>query len=426
MNFYVGLVSFEPYELTELDTKIRKILRVNRIHHQAANTERLYLPRSELGRGLTNTSDKGERILLAMYDFLDKRKETCLRKAAILDIEKKKGTQLGIIREYLKSKYNVESGELTKKVLIEKQKEKLYKKINVKYLHSILFQARNSPHADVSNSSIWLKNGNNTPQQEGLSCYFQDRNVFFEQNRGICPHCKKNKKSVDHLATRCDRMLAHDYTRRHNEVLKCLHLTACRTFGFTRNKKLKTHSVSSLLDNDRARIIVDSPILTDTQIRCNKPDMVIFDKVLNLITIVEVGITSQDCLQTVEVEKLRKYDLLANELGLIHKCKTRIIPYVLTWDGIVTKCHKRYRQAFGVEKFIEAYIQSLVLKKTYESILTDFKRGNMLGSMSRNEMIEISVDKLFADGESNDEEIGGVRKIAEVLPDVEGRKRRKI
>ncbi|MGL4348254.1 MAG: hypothetical protein ACRCSV_02175 [Chlamydiales bacterium] len=96
---------------------------------------------------------------------------------------------------------------------------------------------------------------------------------------------------------------------------------------------------------------------------------------------------------------------MANELGSIHKCKTRIIPYVLTWDGIVTKCHKRYRQAFGVEKFIEAYIQSLVLKKTYESILTDFKRGKMLGSMGRNEMIEISVDKLFADGESNDEEI---------------------
>ena len=84
--------------------------------------------------------------------------------------------------------------------------------------------------------------------------------------------------------------------------------------------------------------------------------MMIFNEKEKLITIVEVGITSQDCLQTTEVEKLRKYDLLANELGIIHKCKTRIIPYVLTWDGIVTHCHKRYRREFGVENQVEAYI----------------------------------------------------------------------
>ncbi|EQB60321.1 hypothetical protein NAPIS_ORF02098 [Vairimorpha apis BRL 01] len=35
-----------------------------------------------------------------------------------------------------------------------------------------------------------------------------------------------------------------------------------------------------------------------------------------------------DNLQQVEIEKLRKYDLLANKLGLIHECKTRIIPYL--------------------------------------------------------------------------------------------------
>ena len=31
----------------------------------------------------------------------------------------------------------------------------------------------------------------------------------------------------------------------------------------------------------------------------------------------------------VENEKKRKYDVLANEMGAMHKCKTRIIPYVL-------------------------------------------------------------------------------------------------
>ena len=106
--------------------------------------------------------------------------------------------------------------------------------------------------------------------------------------------------------------------------------------------------------------------------------------------------TSQDCLQTVEVEKLGKYDLLANELGLIHGRRTQIISYVLTWDGIVTKCHKRYRKMFGVEKFVEAYIQSVVLKRTSESILTDFKRGSTLSDKSREKLVEEAVDRVFA------------------------------
>ena len=66
------------------------------------------------------------------------------------------------------------------------------------------------------------------------------------------------------------------------------------------------------------------------------------------ITLIEVGITSQDNLQSVECEKLRKYDMLANELGQMHKAKVKVIPYVLTWDGIVTEYHDTYAKALGV------------------------------------------------------------------------------
>jgi hypothetical protein len=45
-------------------------------------------------------------------------------------------------------------------------------------------------------------------------------------------------------------------------------------------------------------------------------DIVVHDKVKNEIIIVEVGITSQDQLQTVEAENMRKYDMLAKELQM--------------------------------------------------------------------------------------------------------------
>ncbi|KAF7684416.1 hypothetical protein TCON_0391, partial [Astathelohania contejeani] len=87
------------------------------------------------------------------------------------------------------------------------------------------------------------------------------------------------------------------------------------------------------------------------------------------------GITSQDNLQQVEVEKKRKYDLLANELGILYKAKTKIIPYVLTLEGVMTKYHRSYLKELGITPQIEAYIQSTVLKKTLETISLEHRNS---------------------------------------------------
>ena len=104
-----------------------------------------------------------------------------------------------------------------------------------------------------------------------------------------------------------------------------------------------------------------------------------------------MGITSQDQLTIVENEKKRKYDVLANEMGAMHKCKTRIIPYVLTWDGIVTKFHKSYAKEIGLTTKIQSYIQFIVLKKTLESISYDYRRGG-------EEITEESVENVVLTG----------------------------
>ena len=46
--------------------------------------------------------------------------------------------------------------------------------------------------------------------------------------------------------------------------------------------------------------------------------------------IIEIGITSQNYLKIVKTEKFYKYDLLADEISLLHRCSTRIVPYVVT------------------------------------------------------------------------------------------------
>ncbi|KAI5175867.1 hypothetical protein PAEPH01_2200, partial [Pancytospora epiphaga] len=104
---------------------------------------------------------------------------------------------------------------------------------------------------------------------------------MLRKETGTCPHCKKRSKTVDHLATQCDRMLYHDYTRRHNEVVRCIHLG---------------------------------------------PKYIIY--------------MYYHC------------GVLANKLGQEYGCRTRIIPYVMTWDGVVTKYHRRHLRDIEIIDFI--------------------------------------------------------------------------
>ncbi len=85
---------------------------------------------------------------------------------------------------------------------------------------------------------------------------------------------------------------------------------------------------------------MDTTVSTSTKQSANRPDIVIHDKKKREIIVIEIRITIQDQFQIVEAQKKRKYNILANELRAMHNSKTRIIPYVLTWDGIVTKYNK--------------------------------------------------------------------------------------
>ncbi|TBU12041.1 hypothetical protein CWI38_0925p0010 [Hamiltosporidium tvaerminnensis] len=233
----------------------------------------------------------------------------------------------------------------------------------------------------------------------------------------MCQHCGKSGKTVDHLATRCEKMLGHDYTRRHNEVVRCLHLLLLNRYKFKSSKRIRSHSVQEILDNEYAEIRVATRIQTDVKIRNNRPDIFILDKKKNKITLIEVGITSQDSLQIVETEKIGNYDLLANELGLIYKCSVEIIPCVMTWDGIVTTYHNSNLKRLEISMNIEAYMQSIVRKKTFETISFVRRRGleASMGVIMRSEMHEEPTPPLKeAKREGNEEPNNNINKESDL------------
>ena len=123
----------------------------------------------------------------------------------------------------------------------------------------------------IKDSALWLRKGNITPREEAALCNLQDRNVFFSE-KSKCPHCNVCTRTVDHLASKCDRLLGHDYTRRHNEVVRCIHLFLCKKYGLKSSKHIRMHSVSEILANEYVEIRVDTRIKTDIKITHDQPN----------------------------------------------------------------------------------------------------------------------------------------------------------
>ncbi|KAF7670517.1 hypothetical protein TCON_2837, partial [Astathelohania contejeani] len=151
-----------------------------------------------------------------------KYKNISSRQAAILKVEKRNKTYLSLIHQYLSLKYSLT--DISFMSLLNAQRKLLYDEINKKKFHEKLYRARSNKLVSLKDSSTWMKYGNIDSRAEGIYCYIQDRNVFWRDDDLQCQYYGKAKKSIDHLATGCDRMLGHDYTRRHNEVLRCIHL----------------------------------------------------------------------------------------------------------------------------------------------------------------------------------------------------------
>ena len=60
-------------------------------------------------------------------------------------------------------------------------------------------------------------------------------------------------------------------------------------------------------------------------------------------------------------------------MGICHE----IIPYVITWDGVVTNYHSKYLKELGVTQNIEAYIQ-IDICTTLEAISFEYRRSGTM------------------------------------------------
>ena len=85
-----------------------------------------------------------------------------------------------------------------------------------------------------------------------------------------------------------------------------------------------------VLEDDKMKLVVDVSMPTDCELTSRRPDIVVFLKERNQITIVEVAVAWEPLLEEREREKSNKYRELAADLATQHPgWKVDIIPVVV-------------------------------------------------------------------------------------------------
>ncbi|KAF1377421.1 hypothetical protein PFLUV_G00200640 [Perca fluviatilis] len=91
----------------------------------------------------------------------------------------------------------------------------------------------------------------------------------------------------------------------------------------------KWQAPPKVAENDRAKILWDFQIRTDKMMMANQPDILVVDKQLKKVVVIDVAIPSDSNIKKKEHEKLEKYQGLREELEEMWKLKVTVVPVVI-------------------------------------------------------------------------------------------------
>ena len=88
ITYSMNVINWQMNDIKKLDTKTRKLLTMYRMHHPKADVDRLYLPRSEGGRGLIQIELTYKITTAGLEAYLRENKDSMMK--LVLEHEKKK------------------------------------------------------------------------------------------------------------------------------------------------------------------------------------------------------------------------------------------------------------------------------------------------------------------------------------------------
>ena len=210
-----GIVDWTKEELQEMDRKTRKLLTINRALHPQADVDRLYLKRSEGGRGMIGVEDCVTIETNSLMSYIKQHANEKALKA--------------VAREQV---LKVRREGIDKKSLREERREKYL----AKPLHGQFF--RGTENRD-ERSWEWLKRGKLKKETEGL--------LFAAQDQALRTNSVKSRIDKQDVSPSCRMCGERKDTSLQN--VKCSHRSIIRTGDTTRWRKWYTGDYARVMDS---------------------------------------------------------------------------------------------------------------------------------------------------------------------------------
>lgn len=236
-------------------------------------------------------------------------------------------------------------------------------------------------HVDKAASNYWLTHGDLFPETEGFVMAIQDQVIatknylkFIVKDTNTpsdtCRQCANAPETIQHITSGCSMMSATDYTHRHNQVAKIIHLKLALHHKLLHSKTpYYEYNPSGVIENDDCKLYWDRSVITDRTIHANRPDIILTMKQQKLTYLIDVTVPNTHNLQKSYGEKLNKYSELAEEIKKIwRQDRVTILPMVISTTGIVPKTLPRNLKQLNIDPHTITQIQKSVLLNTCNSV----------------------------------------------------------
>lgn len=382
VSYSFNIINWNLSEIQRLDRKIRKQFTIHRMHHPKADVERLYVPRSDGGRGLIQLELTYKTSTIGLSQYLSHSDDWMIQLVNLHENSKKLHSVVKESNKYTRElDLEFENDNLLKPTEVAKKIKKKAKLEGVKQLASRWqekplhgqFVAR-TKNADVDEIAThqWLRSSGLKGETEGFILAAQDQSLFtrnYQANvlhNGADPRCRfcdDKTETIDHLVSGCSILTPGEYKNRHDRVGQYLHWKICRHFSINTKDNWYEHHPEPVTEGQDVTILWDFPIHTDRTIQANRPDIVVKDKKNNNCLLIDMSVPSDRNVSAKVFEKLAKYKDLEIEVEKMWHLKTKTIPVVVGALGLIKKGTNQFLEKIpGNPSLYE--VQKIVLNST--------------------------------------------------------------
>ena len=328
IRYSAGILSWSKEEVKAIDRKTRKIMTMYGGHHPRADVDRLYVKRTEGGRGLKSVEETIMEEEQSLWQYM-KRSDDDLHV---------------FTRKAMKDYGTATVCEFRVKTSQERKARWKDKTMGGQFL-------RQTEKITAEESWRWLKRGSLKRETESLVIAAQDQALRTNYRKAkveksgqpaTCRMCKEKDETVSHIISECSKLAQTDYKQRHDRVATAVHWSLCRKYGIKVTSEWYKHTAEKVMESEQAKLLWDYNIMTDKVITARRPDIVVVRKADNHCQLIDIAVPGDTRVEDKENEKVDKYQDLAREVRTIWRVSTEVIPIVIGALGTLSIRHRSF------------------------------------------------------------------------------------